>query len=58
MEDKVYIIFENDLSTGKKTVRSVYASKTKAKAKVDQLTTANIEDEDLDFTLESYEVIK
>lgn len=58
MEDKVYIIFEIDLSTSQKRVYSVYANKNKAKQRVDQLVAASIESEETDYTLESFDVVK
>lgn len=57
MDKKVYIIFEQDLANNRKNVYRCFADKTKAKTEVDKLVNENIDNDDLDYTLESFELL-
>lgn len=57
MDKKVYIIFEQDLTNNRKSVYQCFADKVKAKTEVDKLVNENIDNDDLDYTLESFELL-
>lgn len=57
MDKKVYTIFEQDLANNRKNVYRCFADKTKAKTEVDKLVNENIDNDDLDYTLESFELL-
>lgn len=55
----VYIIFKHDFKTGSLTVHNVYdeSAKSRAKNDVDQLNDSVIDDDDVEFSLQSFDVI-
>ena len=57
MKDKVYVIFMNNLEDGRKSVYAVFANKEKAKVAVDTLNADVSEDDSIDYTLESHDVL-
>lgn len=59
MNDVVYIITKKDLRNGLSEIVKVYGESAKqlAKDRVDQLNNSVLDDDDIDYVLDSYDVV-